>query len=131
MRRSAGMLTWSHYVYLTSKLKHWKDLKFKTYMLQKRREVHHFKHLYHSYNRIHRTGRLVGIFDNAANSSEGSAGRYPCNHAEMGCHNALCVLITLCSHLRSACTLLPHHGVRRVRMDSALRKSCRKVLMAV
>lgn len=98
------MLTRSHYVYLTSNIKHWKDLNFKTYMRQKRWEVHHLNHLYHSYNRIHHIGGLGGIFDNAASSFEGSAGRYPGNHAEMGCHNALCVLITLCSHLRSACT---------------------------
>lgn len=40
----------------------------------------------------------------------------------MGCHNALCVLITLCSPLRSACTQLPHYTVRWVRMDSELKK---------
>lgn len=35
-------------------------------------EVHHFKHLHHSYNRIHSIGGLGGIFDNAASFSEGS-----------------------------------------------------------
>lgn len=77
MRRSAGILNWSHYVYLTRNLKHWKDLNFKTYKRQNRGlplrwEVHHFKHPYHSYNRSHSIGGLGGIFDNVASSSDGS-----------------------------------------------------------
>lgn len=62
VRRSAGILR-SHYEYLTRKLEHWNDLNFKIYMrknrvhcLALRWEVHHFTHLYHSYNRSQSPG---------------------------------------------------------------------------